>query len=55
MFASTPENIHRALSFVGVSALLPYVKSMEISMPKGPKHAVKKVRFYPAKIYFSTK
>ena len=42
MFASTPQNIHRTLSFVGVSALLPYVKSMETSMPKGPKHAVKK-------------
>ena len=53
MFASTPQNIHRALSFVGVSALLLYVKSMETSMPKGPKHAVKKSAILPSqKLFF---
>ena len=52
MFASTPQSIHRALSFVGVSVLLPYVKSRETSMPKGPKHAVKKAILPSENLFF---
>ena len=48
----TPHKTFTVLSFVGVSALLPYVKSMATSMPKGPKHAVKKCDFTQPKFIF---
>ena len=41
-----------AVKKIDYSELLPYVKSMETSMPKDPKHAVKKCDFTQPKFIF---